>query len=381
MAKFHINKHGVPAPCKAQKGNCPYGGEESHYNSQEEAQEAIDQINEEKYSILPKSDVDQEVQGDFMENVYYPANMPERIDFVLRMENLDEDLADAENPEAIKKVFEENFDKDALIYEIDSDDPLHYSLDSLADGISSAYDDIGNKLGAEGLDVSIIHGEDGYNEDLKEAYRNYLKSKQGPVKEVFGRKLAEIEDPYEKDTEQFFRDYIQRREKPTVPTTPEVDNDFNEHAYYPSLEPSLNSYIQRMEYLEEDDFINESNNPDAIRQAFKDNFNEDAIVAEINSDDPLHYSIDSLDDGTLVAHQDLMNYLERNGYDISVIQAEGDKVDDYNYSEDFRNKYRDYLKSKQGPVKTLFGRKFAEIEDPYSDSTFQFFADYIKRNK
>ncbi len=52
MAKFHINKHGVPAPCKAQKGNCPYGGEESHYNSQEEAQIAIDQINEEEYGVL-----------------------------------------------------------------------------------------------------------------------------------------------------------------------------------------------------------------------------------------------------------------------------------------------------------------------------------------
>ena len=44
MAKFHINKHGVPAPCKATKGNCPYGGEDSHYKSQEEAQIAIDKI-------------------------------------------------------------------------------------------------------------------------------------------------------------------------------------------------------------------------------------------------------------------------------------------------------------------------------------------------
>ena len=26
MAKFHINKHGVPAPCKAKPGNCPLGG-------------------------------------------------------------------------------------------------------------------------------------------------------------------------------------------------------------------------------------------------------------------------------------------------------------------------------------------------------------------
>lgn len=39
MAKFHINKNGVAAPCKATKGNCPYGGttgNENHYDSLEE---------------------------------------------------------------------------------------------------------------------------------------------------------------------------------------------------------------------------------------------------------------------------------------------------------------------------------------------------------
>ncbi|HHT97250.1 MAG TPA: hypothetical protein GXZ90_05075 [Clostridiales bacterium] len=54
MAKFHINKHGVPAPCKATKGNCPYGGESSHYNTQEEAQDSIDKKNEKEYGIMPE---------------------------------------------------------------------------------------------------------------------------------------------------------------------------------------------------------------------------------------------------------------------------------------------------------------------------------------
>lgn len=53
MSKFHINAKGVPAPCKATKGNCPFGGEDSHYNSQEEAQTAIDQINKEAHGIMP----------------------------------------------------------------------------------------------------------------------------------------------------------------------------------------------------------------------------------------------------------------------------------------------------------------------------------------
>ena len=54
MTKFHINKHGVPAPCRATKGNCPLGGDESHFSSQEEAQAAVDKINAAEYGHLPE---------------------------------------------------------------------------------------------------------------------------------------------------------------------------------------------------------------------------------------------------------------------------------------------------------------------------------------
>lgn len=59
MTKFHINSKGVPAPCKAAKGNCPFGGSsgiDNHYDTIEEAQEVADKINEEKHGILPKVD-------------------------------------------------------------------------------------------------------------------------------------------------------------------------------------------------------------------------------------------------------------------------------------------------------------------------------------
>lgn len=52
MSKFHINKHGVPAPCRAKEGNCPYGGSDSHYDTYEEAQIAADKQNESKYGTL-----------------------------------------------------------------------------------------------------------------------------------------------------------------------------------------------------------------------------------------------------------------------------------------------------------------------------------------
>lgn len=49
--RFHINKHGVPAPCRAQKGNCPYGGDDNHFATKEEAQIRADELNAEKYGL------------------------------------------------------------------------------------------------------------------------------------------------------------------------------------------------------------------------------------------------------------------------------------------------------------------------------------------
>ena len=377
MAEFHINSAGVPAPCKATKGNCPFGDANSHYDTKEEAQEVANRINEERFNLLPKSGISPETQKDFMDNVYYPAHMTEKIDFVVRMDQLDYDgvLDDAENSESIKKVFTDNFNEDALVYEIENDDPLSYSLNSLSDGVYSVYDDIGNKLESEGLDVSLVHGEDDYNENFEKSYREYLNSKQGPVKEVFGRKLAEIEDPYKEDTEQFFRDYIVRHGAPTnTNVSPEVQKDFNENAYYPSQEASLNSYVQRMDMLDEDDFINESDNPEAIKEVFRNNFNKDALVLEVEAN-PLNHTLYSLDDGIVESYRDLEVDLMNEGYTISsIVDEDGD------YTEGFKDKYKDYLASKQGPVKELFGRKLAEVEDPASKSTKQFFIDYIKRN-
>lgn len=52
--KFHINKHGVPSPCRATKGNCPLGGEGEHFDSREGAQAYVDTKSEMKYGFLPQ---------------------------------------------------------------------------------------------------------------------------------------------------------------------------------------------------------------------------------------------------------------------------------------------------------------------------------------
>lgn len=54
MAKYHINKRGIPAICKAKPGNCPLGGNDSHFKTLEEAQNFIDKKNERRHGLLPK---------------------------------------------------------------------------------------------------------------------------------------------------------------------------------------------------------------------------------------------------------------------------------------------------------------------------------------
>lgn len=45
MAKYHINAHGNPNPCSAQSGNCPFGGDEDHFRTPEEARNVYERRN------------------------------------------------------------------------------------------------------------------------------------------------------------------------------------------------------------------------------------------------------------------------------------------------------------------------------------------------
>ena len=77
MSKFHINKHGVPAPCKAMKGNCPYGGSdgtENHFNTEEEAQAYSNKIFEREYSFLPGMKENLSVPEERRVNLYHATS-------------------------------------------------------------------------------------------------------------------------------------------------------------------------------------------------------------------------------------------------------------------------------------------------------------------
>lgn len=47
MTKFHVNHEtGNAGPCKAQKGGCPFGGENEHYDTVEDARRAYEKVKE-----------------------------------------------------------------------------------------------------------------------------------------------------------------------------------------------------------------------------------------------------------------------------------------------------------------------------------------------
>lgn len=52
MSKFHINKKGVPAPCRAKNGNCPLGGDAQHFPTKEAAEEFVANEMSKKHGLL-----------------------------------------------------------------------------------------------------------------------------------------------------------------------------------------------------------------------------------------------------------------------------------------------------------------------------------------
>lgn len=62
--KWHINKKGVPALCRAKKGNCPLG---EHYESKSIAEDAVESEMKEKYGILPQDKMSVEKRKGFAE--------------------------------------------------------------------------------------------------------------------------------------------------------------------------------------------------------------------------------------------------------------------------------------------------------------------------
>lgn len=72
--KYHINSKGIPAICRATKGNCPFGDEDSHFYGFKAAQKAADEKNAKEFGIFKESleeDYEYNEENQFYSSKYY----------------------------------------------------------------------------------------------------------------------------------------------------------------------------------------------------------------------------------------------------------------------------------------------------------------------
>lgn len=154
--KFHINKHGVPAPCKAKEGNCPLGGVDTHFDTQKEAQAYIDNKSAEEYGLLTS------VQSN-------PRHDVDRFD---RLDRLVEHMGS----ERLGEELSQHLDQDILA-EVNSSIVYDYDLEDYVDQDCEAYeqyDQIAQSIGyetsleelAKNVDVQTLQESIDYVEDI-----------------------------------------------------------------------------------------------------------------------------------------------------------------------------------------------------------------------
>lgn len=111
MSKFHINKNGVPAPCKAQVGNCPLGGDNTHFKTKEEAQKYADKENIKKHGLLANDE-------------------PSGIDYeITKLKNIKENLLENKEVDLSKDVYDSASQLEALF--------SHFKFDTKFDKLSN----------------------------------------------------------------------------------------------------------------------------------------------------------------------------------------------------------------------------------------------------
>lgn len=165
MSKFHINKHGVPAPCKAKSGNCPLGGEESHFESKEEAQVQADKQNGAEHGILP--------------GINTNDNKEEKFDN--KLEELDK-FVESESPKYLKTEYETPDVSDTEMYQ---------QVDKYVDAVI-------NKHEGKEVDLEKTSSDLGnqWNKDVEENAESYYESEDGGQNEKW---TSSSEDAQEED--------------------------------------------------------------------------------------------------------------------------------------------------------------------------------------
>lgn len=160
--KWHINKHGVPAPCKAKEGNCPLGGDESHFSTKIEAQTHADKEMEKEFGLLPNHDKER------AEKIKARKKLAEVIG---RMSNNEKTTGFKYETYASLVIAEELGLEKISIYENnellitikrDEDKPdnevvVNYDIGETSDVLAKYYESVGSKISDKTKLVRVLH--------------------------------------------------------------------------------------------------------------------------------------------------------------------------------------------------------------------------------
>lgn len=287
-------------------------------------------------------------------------------------------LDHTKNPDAIRKEFVDKFGEGSFIIQSEGENETVDMLEQgyTVDALTQRYNEIAQELKDEGYNAPLFDGNsDEYfetNEEFRAAYNQFLADRQGPEVEMYGVKLRTVESPHSEATKQFFKDYVQGN------INEEVKSDFKNNIYDSIVNSTDNlSYVERID----DDYLNETladaENPEAIKKVFYDNFEKGSLVAEIENDDPLSYSLNSRSDGVLRAYDEIQSEIQAEGNNPPLFDHESDEY--FENNEDFKASYREFLLEKQGATKKIFGVNMAQIADPWGEETKNFFKNYINK--
>lgn len=127
MTKYHINDKGEPAVCRAVKGNCPFGGDETHYKSKEDAQVVSDKRNEAEFSLLPGSKHKKASEVNNKQQIYARVAKPEDEVYMSNRKIFLE--AESPTPTYIEKCRSCERIEDYSFYKKDKKDTYHFDTD------------------------------------------------------------------------------------------------------------------------------------------------------------------------------------------------------------------------------------------------------------
>lgn len=328
--KFHINKHGVPAPCRATKGNCPLGGDESHFDSKEAAQEYADKVNAENHGTLPGAS-QYEMELNEFENELDEVTTTERAAF-------DSSLT-YENPK-IREKLEKEFGRDSFVVEVynEDEDPINYTLYDSGGKVEDYY----NALAETDESIHLWSPtEEDWQPRFTNSLRQHLRENEGPVKEVYGRKMRKTLDPYEGG--EFMRDYV----------------SFNEEFQRDRVE--LNT-------SDKDRFDRQS-----VSDEFKRRFGENAYVVEKNfpTESPLEYALYDGNSDNVKPYYNALEELNDSPY--LWHEASND------WDNDFKVSLEKHLKENEGEAQEIYGVKVNKALDPNEGA--KYLKSYVEFNE